>query len=91
MRTNNIFKPLLLLCLLFVGTASVNAVVYQWQKVTDLSEVQTDDKVVIVDEGLGIALPNTGGSFQGVAVTISDNKFNGTVSDEAVSVWEEDY
>ena len=82
MRTINIFKQLLLLCLLFVGTANVNAVAYQWQKVTDLSEVQTDDKVVIVDESLGIALPNTGGDFQGVTVTISDDFITSTVSDD---------
>lgn len=82
MRTINIFKQLLLLCLLFVGTANVNAVAYQWSKVTNLSDVQTGDIVVIVDESLGIALPNTGGDFQGVAVTVSDNLTTSTVSDE---------
>ena len=82
MKTINIFKQLILLCLLFVGTANVNAVAYQWSKVTNLSDVQTGDIVVIVDESLGIALPNTGGDFQGVTVTISDDLITSTVSDD---------
>ena len=81
MKTINIFKQLLLLCLLFAGTASAQETVYQWTKVTDLSEVQTDDIVVIVDESQGIALPNTGEDFQGVSVTLSGGYISSDVSD----------
>ena len=82
MKAINIYKQMLLLCLLFVGTVSAQAVAYQWTKVTNLSEVQTGDTVVIVDESLGLALPNTGDDFHGVAVTIGDNFTTSTVSDD---------
>ena len=81
MKKTFYFKSFILLCTLLVGVVNAHAVVYQWTKVTNLSEVQTDDIVAIVDESQGIALPNTGGDFQGVAVTCSDNIITSTVSD----------
>ena len=75
-------KSILLLCLLFIGLGGVQAedIVYQWSKVTSLSEVQTGDNVVIVDESKKLALPNTGGDFTGVRVTISGDRIIGTPS-----------
>lgn len=81
MKRDHLCKTLLLLCLLFVGTASAQAVV-QWTKVTNLSDVQTNDIVVIVDESNGIAPPNTGGDFTGVAVTLSGGYISSDVSDD---------
>ena len=83
MRKTIYLKTIFLLCALLAGVVNVNAqtVVSHWTRVTDLSDVQTDDIVVIVDESQGIALPNTGGDFQGVAVTLSGGYISSDVSD----------
>ena len=84
MRKNSTFKSLLLLCLLWVGMGSVSAQEqgqYAWHKVTNLSDVKSDDLVLLVDESKNIALPNDDASFTGVSVTISNYKIADDVSD----------
>lgn len=81
MKKTIYLKSIILLCTLLAGVLSVHAddVVYEWQKVTNLSDVATGDEVVIVDEGANIALPNDDSDFTGVSVTITDNMLTGDV------------
>ena len=87
MRKNNIFKPLLLLCLLWVGIGSIQAQEqgqYAWHKVTNLSDVKTGDLVLLVDESNNYALPNNNNTnnFTGETVSISNFKINDDVPDK---------
>lgn len=83
-----ILKSLLMLCALFGGVGSANAAAeedfdYEWVKVNDLSTVQSDDIVVLVDLiDNGTALPNNDSDFKGVSVTLSGDKITSTVSND---------
>ena len=76
MKKAIIMKSILLLCTLLAGVVSAHAddYDYEWVKVTNLADLQTNDVVLLVDEGMKIALPNNDNSFKGVSVTISDGK-----------------
>ena len=81
MKKKKVLKWLLVLCALFVGVVCVKAQTYEWVK-PSLSDLQTDDVVVIADESKGIALPNNDANFKGVSVEIGSNdKITGTVSE----------
>ena len=73
-------KSVLLLCLLLAGVFNAHAVNYEWVK-TSLSDLQTDDVVVIADESFGFALPYDRLDFEGAPVTFDSNKITGTVSE----------
>ena len=85
MNTNLFMKSIFLLCTLLVGVVSAHAedYDYEWVKVTDLSQVNTDDQVLLIDEKKGIALPNRdNNNFTGVSVTINDGKIADDVPDK---------
>ena len=72
-------KKIYLYSLLFAlfaggGTAYAEDYDYEWAKVTDLSEVNTGDLVLLVDESKSIALPNNSVYFTGVSVRIENGK-----------------
>ena len=84
MKKTIYLKSVLLLCLLLVGAVSTQAqdYDYEWEKVTDLSDVQTGDNVVLVDETNKKALSHESDKFDtdnGYDVTISDGKITSTV------------
>ncbi len=75
-------KTLILLWGLMVGIGGVSAqgVIAEWVE-TDYSGLKTGDVVVLVDEWVNVALPNRDANFEGVNVTISNDKISGTVPD----------
>ncbi|MBP3757338.1 MAG: hypothetical protein J6I61_08670, partial [Prevotella sp.] len=84
MKKTIYLKSVLLLCLLLVGAVSTQAqdYDYEWVKVTNLSDVQTGDNVVLVDETNKKALSHESDKFDtdnGYDVTISDGKIISTV------------
>ena len=84
MKKTIYLKSVLLLCLLLVGAVSTQAqdYDYEWVKVTNLSDVQTGDNVVLVDETNKKALSHESDKFDtdnGYDVTISDGKITSTV------------
>ncbi len=84
MKKTIYLKSVLLLCLLLVGAVSTHAedYDYEWVKVTNLSDVQTGDNVVLVDETNKKALSHESDKFDtdnGYDVTISDGKITSTV------------
>ncbi len=77
-------KSIFLLCLLLAGAVSAHAqdYDYEWVKVTNLSDVQTGDNVVLVDETNKKALSHESDKFDtdnGYDVTISDGKITSTM------------
>ncbi len=84
MKKRKALKWLLMLYALFVGVVSTHADDYDYEWVeTSLSDLQTDDVVVIADDFYGIALPNNDVNFKGVSVELgsNNNKITGTVSE----------
>ena len=84
MKKTIYLKSVLLLCLLLVGAVSTQAqdYDYEWVKVTNLSDVQTGDNVVLVDETNKKALSHESDKFDtdnGYDVTISDGKITSTM------------
>ena len=73
-------KTLILLWGLIVGIGGVSAqgVITEWVE-TNYSGLKTGDVVVMVDESMIVALPNRDANFEGVNVTISNDKISGTV------------
>ena len=69
MKKTTILKSLFMLCILLAGGVSVSAE-NEWVP-ADLSELNTNDVVLLVDKDKGIALGN---DLKGNEVTISDNK-----------------
>ena len=67
-------KSIFLLCLLLAGAVSAHAdgYDYEWAKVTDLSDVNTNDVVLLVDVNKKIALSSEN-DFMGIGVTINDD------------------
>ncbi len=84
MKKTLLKKTLLLLFTLLAGVGSAHAedFDYEWVKITDLSDVQTGDNVVLVDETNKKALSHESDKFDtdnGYDVTISDGKITITV------------
>ena len=84
MKKTLLKKTLLLLFTLLAGVGSAHAedFDYEWVKITDLSDVQTGDNVVLVDETNKKALSHESDKFDtdnGYDVTISDGKITSTV------------
>ena len=83
MKKTFFVKSLLLLFTLIVGGGNAHAQEdydYQWVKVTDLSEVNTNDIVLLIDVNNKKALSSEN-DFIGISVTINDN---GTIDDDFV-------
>lgn len=79
-------KSIFLLCLLLVGAVSTHAedYDYEWAKVTDLSDVNTNDVVLLVDVNKKIALSSEN-DFMGIGVTINgDGSIDDDVPQESI-------
>ncbi len=80
MNKANFLKTVLLLWGLIVGIGNVSAAEdydYEWVKVTDLSQVESGEIVLLVDVDKSIALPYNSNNV-GASVTISED---GTIAD----------
>ena len=76
MKKTFFLKTFFLLCTLIFGVGSVSAEEYasEWVK-ANLSDLQTGDVVILVDESFGVALPNNQSSqLRGINVNVSGNK-----------------
>lgn len=75
MKKTIYLKSVLLLCLLLAGVVNAQAedYNYEWEKVTDLNEVNTGDIVVLADGNLALKNDQLNGVFA-VSVIISDGK-----------------
>lgn len=73
-------KSIFLLCLLLAGAVSAHAddYDYEWAKVTDLSDVNTNDVVLLVDVNKKISLSSEN-DFMGIGVTINGD---GSIDDD---------
>lgn len=84
MKKNNFMKSIfLLICTLLVGSVSAQTIDpekydHEWVKITDLSKVNTNDVVLLVDVANHRAL-SYNNNFLGIDVTINDD---GTIADE---------
>ena len=79
-------KSIFLLCLLLAGAVSAHAdgYDYEWAKVTDLSDVNTNDVVLLVDVNKKIALSSEN-DFMGIGVTINgDGSIDDDVPQESI-------
>lgn len=74
MKITIYLKSIFLLCLLSAGAVNAHAddYDYEWAKVTDLSDVNTNDVVLLVDVNNKIALSSEN-DFMGIGVTINDD------------------
>lgn len=77
MKKAYLMKTILLLWALIAGGGITHAAVYEWVKVTDLSEVKTNDIVLLVDVNKKLALSYVN-NFLGISVPINDD---GRISD----------
>jgi len=80
MKKANLMKTILLLWTLIAEGGITHAAVYEWVKVTDLSEVKTNDIVLLVDVNKKIALSSEN-DFMGICVAIKED---GNITDDAI-------
>lgn len=80
MKKAILMKTIFLLWALIAGGGVTQAAVYEWVKVNDLSEVKTNDIVLLVDVNKKIALSSEN-DFMGIGVAIKED---GNITDDAI-------
>lgn len=86
MKKANFLKTVFLLWGLIAGGGITQAAVYEWVKVTDLSEVKENDQVLLVDVDKSIALSNEHGAYSGIVFTTPVTISDGRITDAPVNI-----